>query len=283
MAERGEYRAIRRVLLDGKDFQKLSERARFVFVALKINIGPAGIDVMYPEALVAQLSAQIGAPAAGTKKALTELERGGWIEREANVLWICEQLQFDPHMSVTDRKHRIAIQRHIAGLPSLPIVERYRNRYADWFEGPFPSESEPNNGPTEGLQTAPVAQDNNKTENKTENKTNTTSVDLLFERFWRDYPKRAGNNPRRKAEQAWSARLEEKCDPESILAGEQRYIAFLKATGKVGTEYVMQASTFVGPNRCWEQAWDAPKSKAPAAGQQFQYDNSTNEFKGFAS
>lgn len=132
-SERGEYRAIRTVLLDGPDFQGLGERSRWVFVAMKLNFGPSGIEVHYPTALAHQLSAQTGIPAEAVAEAMEELEGAGWIVMESNVVWIVGQLEHDPSLNANDPKHRKSIQRHIAGLPRLEIVERFRGANAEWF------------------------------------------------------------------------------------------------------------------------------------------------------
>lgn len=166
MSERGEYRAIRRVLLDGPDFQKLSERARWIFVVLKINLGPAGIDVFYPEALVAQLAAQSGAPAEGVRAAMDELEAHGWVAREANVVWIKGQLKNDPHVKQADKKHCKAIQRHVSGLPRLAIVAAFMLEHRGWFR----DDTRPDGGPPEGLAWAFQGPLKHKPEDKPENK-----------------------------------------------------------------------------------------------------------------
>lgn len=147
MSDRGEYRAIRRVLLDGPDFQQLPERARFVFVALKINLGPAGIEVWYPAELSARLSAQIGASSADVETALAMLEQSGWIAREANVIWIVGQLVNDPHVKQSDAKHRKMIQRHLEGLPRLGIVAQFAKAHRSWIS----SDGTPSGAPCEGL------------------------------------------------------------------------------------------------------------------------------------
>lgn len=135
MADRGEYRAIRRVLLDGKDFRKLPERARFVFLALKLNIGPSGIDTFEPEALVYTLAAQTGGKPDQIRVALDVLEHQGWVKREDNVVWIVGQLEHDPHVKQSDPKHRLGVQRHVSGLPRLAIVREYIEGHLEWFEG----------------------------------------------------------------------------------------------------------------------------------------------------
>jgi len=132
-SDRGEYRAIRRVLLDGPDFQRLNHIARWVFVALKLNLGPSGIDVFYPAALTQQLAAQTGVPWQGIDAALDELEAFGWVKREANVIWIVGQLDNDPHVKASDPKHRKAIVRHVAGLPRLEIVREYVKAHPDFL------------------------------------------------------------------------------------------------------------------------------------------------------
>ncbi|ENZ0092359.1 DNA-binding protein, partial [Escherichia coli] len=76
-----------------------------------------------------------------------------------------------------------------------------------------------------------------------------------FERVWREYPHRAGSNPKRAAFNSWKARLREGVSPDAVLDGVRRYSRYLEATGKAGTEFVQQASTFFGPNRNFENPW----------------------------
>jgi len=80
----------------------------------------------------------------------------------------------------------------------------------------------------------------------------------VFDAIWDAYPKRAGGNPKATALKAYNARLREGVEPSELLAGVQRYAGFVAATGKLGTEYVKQASTFFGPDRHWEEPWDIP-------------------------
>jgi hypothetical protein len=144
--ERGEYRSIRRVLLDGPDFQKLPAMARWVFVALKLNIGPTGIDVMYPAAAVIELAAQTGLAENEVVSALVTLEQEGWIKRELNVLWVVGHLENDPHMSAKDEKHRKSVSKHLGGLPRLDIVRAFVRANRDFFP--------PSDAPSESLKWA---------------------------------------------------------------------------------------------------------------------------------
>ncbi|QKN27803.1 DNA-binding protein [Escherichia coli] len=84
----------------------------------------------------------------------------------------------------------------------------------------------------------------------------------VFERVWREYPHRAGSNPKKSAFNAWRARLREGVSPDVVLDGVRRYARYLEATGKAGTEFVQQASTFFGPNRNFENPWSLPKAGA---------------------
>ncbi len=82
-----------------------------------------------------------------------------------------------------------------------------------------------------------------------------------FEVLWRRYPKRVGGNPKKAALAAW--RAARRRHPQQVIAdGLDRYIAFLTATKKLGTEYVQQASTFFGPSDRFLEEWAAP----PAGG-----------------
>lgn len=85
-----------------------------------------------------------------------------------------------------------------------------------------------------------------------------------FETAWQAYPKRAGGNSKAAAFKAWKTRLKEGVKPEVMLAGVKRYAAYARATGSVGTQYVKQAASFFGPDRHFEESWQAPS--APGGG-----------------
>lgn len=85
-----------------------------------------------------------------------------------------------------------------------------------------------------------------------------------FEKAWQAYPKRAGGNSKAAAFKAWNARLKDGVKPEVMLAGVKRYAAYARATGSAGTQYVKQAVSFFGPDRHFEESWEAPS--APAGG-----------------
>lgn len=72
------------------------------------------------------------------------------------------------------------------------------------------------------------------------------------------YPARVGSQDWRRALVAANARIREGDSWDDLLAGAKRYAAFCKATGKAGTEYVMQAARFFGPSRAYAEPWQAP-------------------------
>lgn len=81
-----------------------------------------------------------------------------------------------------------------------------------------------------------------------------------FEQVWAIYPKRAGGNSKADACKAWSARVNSGSTTQELLDGTQRYADFVKATGKLNTEYVKQAATFFGPSKHYEEAWEVTTS-----------------------
>lgn len=93
-----------------------------------------------------------------------------------------------------------------------------------------------------------------------ESNTNTPcSPPKKFDEFKAKYPKRAGSQPWPKAEKAIQTRLREGHTWEEILSGVERYTAFCQATDKIGTETVMQAATFCGPDKRFLEPFDLPK------------------------
>jgi hypothetical protein len=76
-----------------------------------------------------------------------------------------------------------------------------------------------------------------------------------FQKIWKAYPIRAGNNPRSRAMRAYVARIGEGHTATEMLQGVERYARFCEATGKAGGEYVLQAATFLGSEKLFLQSW----------------------------
>lgn len=85
-----------------------------------------------------------------------------------------------------------------------------------------------------------------------------TADDVAFDAVWSVYPKRhsASANPKGRARKAWNARRKEGVTATVLFDGTIRYESFVKATGKIGTEFTMQAATFFGPEKHYDQPWE---------------------------
>ena len=85
---------------------------------------------------------------------------------------------------------------------------------------------------------------------------------LDFESFKLAYPKRSGSQPWRRAIRAANARSNEGATFDAMIYGARRYADFCEAIDNTGTQYVMQAATFLGPEQHFLEAWDPPLSKS---------------------
>lgn len=70
-----------------------------------------------------------------------------------------------------------------------------------------------------------------------------------FPEFWAAYPKRDGDNPRKPAVRAYAKVIRDGADPAAILKAVRAYAAELQAKGKVGTEFVPLATTWLNQGR----------------------------------
>lgn len=96
------------------------------------------------------------------------------------------------------------------------------------------------------------------------------------------YPKRSGCDSLPSAWSAFQTRVAEGVDPEEMLSAVPKYFAWCEATGKIGTDLVMQKATFFGPQKQgWKGNYDlAPKvlPGAPAPKPWEQFEEGTPEY-----
>ena len=78
---------------------------------------------------------------------------------------------------------------------------------------------------------------------------------LDFEELRAVYPKRGGAQPWSRAVKAANKRIREGVRFNTMIEGARRYAGYCEATGKVGTEFVMQAATFLGPDQHYLEPW----------------------------
>lgn len=82
----------------------------------------------------------------------------------------------------------------------------------------------------------------------------TSAYSAEFESFWTEYPKREGGNSKKGAHKAWNARLRSGVKAEDLILSAKRYADQMQAKGNVGTSFVKQAATFLGPDEHWREA-----------------------------
>jgi len=82
----------------------------------------------------------------------------------------------------------------------------------------------------------------------------TSAYSAEFEEFWAEYPKREGGNSKKGAFKAWNARLRSGVKAEDLILSAKRYADQMQAKGNVGTSFVKQAATFLGPDEHWREA-----------------------------
>jgi len=74
-----------------------------------------------------------------------------------------------------------------------------------------------------------------------------------FEQFWKAYPKREGGNSKKGAFKAWKARLRAGAKADDLIMSASRYAEHMAVQGRIGTSFVKQASTFLGPDDHWQE------------------------------
>ena len=87
---------------------------------------------------------------------------------------------------------------------------------------------------------------------------------LDFESFKAAYPKRSGAQPWARAVKTANVRIKEGATFDAMIYGARRYSAHCDAEGKTGTQYVMQAATFLGPGKHFLEPWNPPPGKSEA-------------------
>lgn len=70
-----------------------------------------------------------------------------------------------------------------------------------------------------------------------------------FDEFWKEYPKREGDNPRKPAEKKFNALVKTGVAPELIIAGARQATIDARARGNLGTKFIPQAITWLNQQR----------------------------------
>ncbi len=83
-----------------------------------------------------------------------------------------------------------------------------------------------------------------------------------FTEFKEAYPERSGAQPWPRALKTIRARLKEGDTWDAILAGARRYADYCDSIDRTGTEFVLQAATFCGPDKHYLELWKPPATKS---------------------
>lgn len=238
--------------------------------------------VCYPS--VETICRQLGLGESTVRTAIAELESAGWLRREsrrkgnrntsnlyhlnADRLEALARIEKDKVAAL--KQQRRANSFH----PSDSDPSKYEPSDSGCSNGFHPSDSDKNDvftrqnlAPDPQVNSKHDPQVNSKQESQdigvfgkaySENRSSKENYSNEFEQAWQAYPKRAGGNSKAAAWKAWKARIKDGVTTVAMLAGVNRYAAYVRATGSAGTQYVKQAATFFGPDRHFEESWQAP-------------------------
>lgn len=242
--------------------------------------------VCYPS--VETICRQLGLGESTVRTAIAELESSGWLRRESrrkgnrntsNLYHLnADRLEALARIE-KDKVAALKQQRRTNGFhPSDSDPSKYEPSDSGCSNGFHPSDSGKNGvftrqnlTPDPQVNSKHESQVNSKHESQgigargkapSENRSSKENYSNEFEQAWQAYPKRSGGNPKPSAYKSWNARLKEGVSEIVMLDGVKRYAAYVQATGNSGTQYVKQASTFFGPDRHFEETWQAPASNA---------------------
>lgn len=102
----------------------------------------------------------------------------------------------------------------------------------------------------------PIIPPSPETENVSRDTLNALALIKGFEDFWEIYPKRAGGRDKPGAFKAFRAALK-RAPVETIHAGALRYASYVERSDKSGTEFILQARTWLNRNSWTEDYADA--------------------------
>lgn len=127
---RGAYRSINSLLLDDPSFKRLPAGARHLYETIRISRlnNMAGVFILDVGA-VATLADQTGYQVEEIEAFLCELEKEDWIVRGDGLLWVRNQVQFDPHVDVDDPKHKKGLENTVLGMAPCALLESFCEYY----------------------------------------------------------------------------------------------------------------------------------------------------------
>ena len=190
---------------------------------------------------------------------LSEVSFMGY-DRDSEVVFVYEMAKWQIGESLHPNDKQVkGIQSLYDNLPENPFLSKFFDLYADRFhlknrrgsEGASmdlrSTETETETETEKTPPTPPPGGNVCEGKNSEPEKRSPRDYSPEFQEFWEAYPPREGPNDKRRAFSAWNARLREDHTAEAMIAGARKYFADCASSEKIGTPYVMQASTFLGP------------------------------------
>ncbi|WP_444923470.1 helix-turn-helix domain-containing protein [Microbulbifer sp. DLAB2-AF] len=161
-------------------------------------------------------------------------------------------------------ERNIFVREGVFGRPSEGYSESRRG-YSGSTKGVFGIHEGGYSGSTKGSNTLLSNTVENNTIGTNPDFSEVDPIESEFDQLWKSYPKRAGGNPRGEALKAYRKQRKQH-QPEEIQSGLDRYRSFCEQTGKIGTEYVMQAKRFFGRGKHWQEEFRPPVSHQQGVG-----------------
>ena len=274
-----EYGQIQSAFWTHPDIRSLSHDTKLIGAYLLTSLHTNGIGCFFaPEGYA---SGDLGYPIDTVSKAYSELTECGFMKRcpHTDYVFIPKFLRWNP---ISNPKVGIARVKELKAIPTtftylVELVQSCRDFGAKWPDDfdtvcntlcqrvshsgsisdptrpdPIPDPIQPEHPARAHEALSPVDRHKARFEHTDD-----------FERFKAVYPERSGSQPWRKAMDAATARLKEGHDFAAMVAGAERYHRYTDAIGDTGTKFVMQAATFLGPEKHFTEPWDPPKSASP--------------------
>jgi len=227
MSDRGEYRSVRVVIVDGPDFKQTNPDTKLVWLYIKFQLGPVGLGVFNAAQHV--LAEQTGLTPRRVGQALKELDASPqFFRREGNLFWIVGGLKNDPSMRCTNKNHVQSVREIVNALPRLALIDEFKGAHPEWFEGApeaLPQTPSPSIGrgdaPGDAIPHAAGINGRRKTEDgiqKTEDgrqKTDAEGTAPPRDRFLDQFYPEKTTDPKRRAEVA--RQLDQLLKPEGLL------------------------------------------------------------------
>lgn len=253
----------------GKAIRKKGVDAQLVALYLLTSPHSTMLGLYYLP--ICTLAHETGLSQEGASKALASLSEALFSSYDAasEVVWVHEMAKFQIADRLTAADNRVkGIQRDYLALPNNPFLKAFFDKYASAFHLKILRDgSRPLQAPSKPLRSQEQEQEQKQTTSAAKKPRPAKGKDYSpeFLQALSSYPARDGGNPKPRAWKAWSARLREGSTAQQMLEGVRRYALHIRAKAKEGTEFVLQAATFFGPDKNFLESWEQPKHQSQHA------------------